>query len=195
MADGDERQPRGGVRLTDDHAPLIRLLGACASSEDAAAQAACRWLWPLDGLADEMVAAATDGVWSALASVLLHAHLRPCAHLTAASARILRRASTLKAVWSCEARIRALIRGDGDGTQQQQQQQPSPPLPQQPSLSRLILPCVQAYLGGGDGGLSPRRAAACATAPQRALLSALHAALLALTRHHVDIGLPGARRP
>ena len=45
---------------------------------------------------------ATDGVWSALASVLLHAHLRPCAHLTAASTRILRRASTLKAVWSCE---------------------------------------------------------------------------------------------
>ena len=39
----------------------------------------------------------------------------------------------------------------------------------------------------------PAHCAAAASAPQRALLSALHEALLAIARHHVEVGKAGLK--
>ena len=87
-------------------------------------------------------------------------------------------------MWSCDAQLRTLVLKEPE-------QQSSPSL-----LTRVILPCVQCYVGkhanvvrsaAVNGNLS--------APPQRALLASLHEGLLGVAAYHVAVGLRGLKYP
>lgn len=170
---GDEAA--AAMSLRAEHAPLIELLGTCASGLDHVALASCRFLLPLATLARCMESTSSPPLWAALGRLLLHAHLREREEPGGSHVRLLRSSSVLRAMWSCVPQLRALVQGDGHDT----------------TLTRVLLPCIQAFVGGRSGGA--RSFAASATAPQRALVAALHHALLAIARHHVAVGQSGLK--
>lgn len=162
-------------RLREEHAPLLELLSACASGLDPKAQAACRFLLPLDAIATKMELTPSPSLWCGLAQLLLHAYLRGGRAGTSSSAPMLRSVSMLRAMWSFIPQLKMVVQGDGHGF----------------VLTRVLLPCVQAFVAGNSS--NAQLLASGSSAPQRALLSALHDALLAVARHHVAVGKAGLK--
>ena len=147
------------------------------------------------------LAPSPTAVWAALARMLTHVYLRT-ERAGGPSVHTLRSLPMLRAMWTCTDLLRLLIEADpasspsdlgwkadlsgGGGAPAE-----DPPAVAPRLLTRAILPCIHCYLGGYTG--AAQRLLATSSAPQRALLSLLHASLLKLAAYHVAVGMRASR--
>ena len=131
-------------------------------------------------------------VWAALARLLTHVYLRTESP-SGPPAAALRGAPMLRAMGTCHAQLRALCDDDANHNEADPEatggaaaRSAAPRAAR--VLTRAILPAIACYTGG-----AAQRLVVSSRAPQRALLSLLHQALLELAAYHVAVGLRGLK--